>query len=237
MKNLILGSILIMAAVFASTTFKPNVSNPASFSAGSVVFTTEVKADSGSAMEDQAQMMDGMEMTMKFKGKKFRMDVNMAMMKTNIITKDGEEIYMLLNGMGQKMAIKCAKKDLKKLSKLKGETKTETYVATTETKKILGYSCKKYTSTTEVDGKKYINVIWTTEAITASAELMNSSNEGLKGFPLETFSYNKGLKSHMLATKVSKDVPADTDFEVPAGYDVKTIDELMQSMPGGGAGE
>ncbi len=233
MKKILLGSLVIIATVFASTTFKPTI-NTTALGEGSVTFTTEVKADSGSAMEQQAQMMDGMEMAMKFKGKKFRMDMNMAMMKTNIITKDGEEIYMLLNGMGQKMAIKCAKKDLKKLAKLKGETKTETYTLTKETKKILGYTCKKYTSTTEVDGKKYTNVIWTTEEITASAELMNSSNEGLKGFPLETFSYNKGIKTHMLASKVSKEAPADSDFELPKGYDVKTIDEIMQAMPGGG---
>ncbi len=231
--------MVIMAAVLASTTFKPTTptSNPTAFSEGSITFTTEVKADSGSGKEEQAQMADGLEMTMKFKGKKFRMDMNMAMMKMSIITKDGEEIYTLVNGMGQKMAIKGSKKDLKKMAKMSGKNvATQAYTATAETKKVLGYTCKKYTSTVEEDGKKYINVIWATEEITASSELMNEGATGFQGFPLESFSYNSGIKSHMLATKVSKDSPADSDFELPKGYDVKTIDEIMQQMPGG-AGE
>ncbi|MDZ4758200.1 MAG: DUF4412 domain-containing protein [Bacteroidota bacterium] len=235
MKKFILGTMVILATVFASNTFKPASIAPAALSEGSITFTTEVKADSGSEMEQQAQMMDGMEMKMKFKGKKFRMDINMAMFKTSIITPDGEEIITLVNGMGQKMAIKGSKKDLKKMAKLKGESDTpEKYTATTETKKILGYTCKKYTSTIVVEGKKYTNAIWATEEITASAELMNNNAEGLKGFPLELFTYNKGLKTHMVATNISKEAPADADFEIPKGYEVKTIDEVMQQMPGGG---
>lgn len=232
MKKIILGSLVIMATLFAATAFKTQNASKVSFLAGSIVYTTDYKADSGSGKEEIAKMMDGSESTIKFNGKKFKMEMSMGIMKTSIITKDGKEIYMLMNMMGKKIALKGNSEEMKKLSKKQsGDAAKEiTYTLGSETKKILGYPCKKYTAVVEEGGKKYTNVIWSTEEITASGELMNPGSSGVKGFALEAYTYVGGLKTHMLATSFDKSVPDDKEFELPSGYEVKTVEELLGLM-------
>lgn len=186
---------------------------------------------------DQAAMMPK-EMVIMIKNKKSRVEMQMGMGMNQITISDGDkkEATMLMDMMGNKMAIKMTEADMKKKSEKEGpepEVKQ-----TNETKTIAGYSCKKAIITGKgKDGEEYTMPVWYTEELGANPQWNNSQMKGIKGVMLEYEMKQQGMGMKFTAKTVSKESVPDSKFVVPDGYKQMTMEEFQKSMGGMGGGQ
>jgi GLPGLI family protein len=176
-------------------------------------------------------MMEAMlpdEMITRVKGEKSRMEQSMAMGMSSVTITDMKKGtgIVLMDLMGQKIAMEATKEELKKLDKKKVSDKKPEFKYTSETKEIAGYECKKAFIVIEGAGEMEI---YYTEDLPAGA---SKQFEGLKGFPLE-YSISQGpMKVSFTATKVIKEKLSDSLFSIPDGYDIMTFEEFQKTMGG-----
>lgn len=183
---------------------------------------------SGADMDPMAKaMMEGAEMTMSFKGRRARVEMDMNMMSsTAIVDDEGQEGVVLMDMMGMKMAMVMGEDDFNQddgpLPKIR---------KTGKTKKIAGYTCHQVFVESE-EGEDF--EVWYSPKIKPAAKAQGYSYEGLDGFPLEMDVNQDGNRMKMKATKVSTDNLDDDlfDLTIPAGYKEMSPEEMMQ-MGGG----
>lgn len=152
------------------------------------------------------------------------------MMTTTSISIEGNDsTLILLDGMMGRIAMRVTKNDMDEKRKLSMEVKDVEFVAD-DTKKIIGYTCKKAIVTT-MDGKK--SEVWYTEEIVPPYRKGQYLYEEIPGMPLEihtTYRGNMNLK--IVAFDFKKKIKkADEIFslEVPPKYTLRTMEE-MKSM-------
>jgi GLPGLI family protein len=166
------------------------------------------------------------EMTTYMKGPKTRIEQNTGMGENiTIMDTDKKEGVVLMNMMGNKWAIKMSKEDIEEKE---GDAEEPQFKYLKETKKIAGYTCKKAEMWIEGEEDDVMTVYYT-EAIQNTA---NSNFKGLKGFPLEYQIAKQGMVMSMVANTVKKETVAASLFEVPDGYEEKTMEELGGMMGG-----
>lgn len=187
---------------------------------------------------EQAAMIGDMENKVTFKNGKSLQEMS-SMMFTNITLTDEKGMLMLMEQMGNKIAVKQTKEEMEKEeAKQKDKPADPKMEYTNETKTIAGYECKKVIVTmTGKDKKEEKMDIW------YSDKFENNNKEGkgqgmafmkgLKGMPFEFAGGQGGMKFKMVAKEVSTDAVADSKFELSAdGYKMMTMDEL-KAMRGG----
>ena len=131
---------------------------------------------------------------------------------------------------------------------------------TNETKKIAGYTCKKALIKTGGGGggqgggqrsQASVTEVWYTPDFKLAGGfnvpglgggpgrgMMGGGMSGLEqieGFPMEvSMERGNGMKMHMVVSKIQldADIP-DKEFEIPKGYDVKPMSEMMNRGGGG----
>ncbi|MFL2570924.1 MAG: hypothetical protein ACJ0QL_03490 [Parvicellaceae bacterium] len=131
---------------------------------------------------------------------------------------------LLMNMMGQKMAIEVSQADQKPKS---SSNPVITYYE--ETKKIAGYDCKKASYTVYVEEQKdsvSIDLFYTPEI----PVIYNSQFENLKGLPLEYSLNTQGMTMEFVANKVDVKKLSKTLFEVPKDYEKITLEEFKSMM-------
>ncbi len=173
-----------------------------------------------------ASMMQGATMTMSFKGKQSRMDMDMGMIKSSMLIKD-DKTYSLMDYMGKKFKIPLSKDEVKS-KKMKDSDYDIEY--TNETKQIAGYTCKKALIKTK---DKNVYAFWYTEAVFPTAYEHTQYAKFKGGCPLEYEISQNGMKMKMTATKVVLGNIADSVFIIPDDYQEVTMEQLMQMMGGG----
>ena len=221
MKKSILFSLLISIGIsaYAQNDFEGKINYELSFPG------MEVSAD-------QAAMMPK-EMNMLMKKKKSRTEMQMGMGMNQITITDAtkKETTMLMDMMGNKMAIQMNEADLKERSKKEGpepEVKQ-----TKETKTICGYNCKKaIISGKSKDGEEYNMPVWFTDQLGENPQWNNNQMKGIKGVPLEYEIKQQGMSMKFIAKKITKETVADTKFVIPDGYKKMTMEEFQKSMGG-----
>jgi hypothetical protein len=181
-------------------------------------------------MDPMAKMMlSGAKMTISFLGQKSRVDMNMnAMMRTVAISDEAtKKSIVLLDMLGKKTAM-VPEDDPTKLKENYDATSTKTG----KTKTIAGYKCEEYIVKSS-DGDQLH--MWCTSAIKPKSSATDFSFKNVNGFPLEMDMSQDGMKMRMTATKVNLAKPDAKLFStaVPAGYEVKTQEELMNDFGGG----
>ncbi|HEY3429823.1 MAG TPA: DUF4412 domain-containing protein [Cyclobacteriaceae bacterium] len=193
-------------------------------------------------MEQNPQMKQQMEAAMKMMQGG---DMN-SMMPTGITIKikDGNTLTHMEGGMmgGSETLYKKDKHETflinatsKTYSKVSGgnnsapQNNTQVKVTkTTETQKILNYTCTKSIVTTTHDGKEINQYIWTTKEIKdfdlkslARQQVGKGQSmfyENIEGVPLKMEMITPQMKMEMTVTEIKKgSLPAST-FEIPAGY-------------------
>ena len=171
------------------------------------------------------------ESVMFFKNDKVKIDVNMPMSKTTIISdnKTGEGT-MLLDMMGNKWAIKMNKEQLlKEKETTNGKPKVE---LTHESKVIAGYNCTKAIITINTKlGEKSFDA-WFTKDLKVKNSF-SSQIEGIDGFLMEFYNTQNAMNMKMTARSVEPMEVADSEFSIPDGYQQKTMDELKGMGRGG----
>ena len=188
-----------------------------------------------SDLDQQTLAMMPSESTVFFKEDKSRSEMKMPMGTTVSIT-DGKkgETTMLMELMGNKMAIRVSKDDLEKQqSKLDASEKPQVKL-TGETKIIAGFTCHKASVTTkDKDGKEMNFDLWYTKEISAPNS-MRSGNyfQGIDGFMMEFQTKLNSLSMKMSCRSAEETTVADSLFTIPPGYKLTTMDELKNSMGG-----
>jgi GLPGLI family protein len=180
---------------------------------------------------EQAAMMGDMETKITFKDKKVLTEMT-SMMFTNQTAVDEIGMTMLMEQMGNKIAVKQTKAEMEKEAAKAKKTADPKIEYTNETKMIAGYECKKAMVTLTIKDKKEETMeIWYSE------KFENPNNEGkgkgqgfmkgLKGMPFEYSGGQGGMKMKMIAKEVSVDPVSDSKFNLSVdGYKLMTMDEL-----------
>lgn len=172
----------------------------------------------------------------KIKNEKSRVESG-TMGQTMVVITDTKKKsgVMLMNMMGQKIAINLDAKDFE--AKKEEETKSTTKI-TKETKTISGYKCTKAIITDE-DGSEM--EIWYTKEIPAIKSQNDKLPGKIDGFPMLYTMTNTQMGEMTITITVSKvDTKAkisDSEFETPEGYEEMTQEELQQMMGGAMGGQ
>jgi len=188
---------------------------------------------------EQAAMIGDMELKSTFKNTMVLTEMS-SMMFTNQTLVDDKGMVMLMEQMGNKIAVKQTKQEMEKEEAKQKEKPADPKIEyTTETKTIAGYECKKAIVTTisGKDKKEEKMEIWYSDKF----ENLNKEGKGrgqsfmkgLKGVPFEYSGAQGPMKFKMVAKEVSIEPVADSKFELSTeGYKMMTMDEL-KAMQGG----
>lgn len=140
--------------------------------------------------------------------------------------KSGESI-VLLDIMGQKLALKNNKEDLKEEEKQEAEN-TEIEYIDGEEKEIVGYICKK--AIVKSEGGAEVTIFYTEDIPNVE---VSDQVEGIKGFPMEMTVVNDMMTSISRVISIEEDKVEKIKMEVPEGYELKTKEEFKQMFGGG----
>ena len=192
---------------------------------GKIVY--ELDYELPEAMEAQRAMLPpSMDMII---GKDNVKIIQKTMMGEQVVITDTkkDETILLMDMAGQKTAIKIPAEEKEKQDKSpKPEFKYDS-----KTKKVAGYKCKHAVMVMKGDdGEEIETDVYYTEEIPAQA---NTKLKGLKGFPLEYSVTNRGMVITMTAKNIEKIKVAKSEFDVPEGYKVMTMEEFQEMMTGG----
>lgn len=185
----------------------------------------DIKFDNTEFSDQEKAMLPTMS-EIWFKDSKMLMHMPAAMGIDTRVLVTGTDMTMLMDMMGNKMAIKSGKEEMEKSAKSGKSYKVKTLVD--EKKMIAGYECKKAIMTSE-DGEEV--TLWYSDKLRVEAAWYYQMN-GITGCPMEFTMNNNGLTFNMLAVEVKTVKPADDLFVIPADYKVMTQEEL-QKMFGG----
>ncbi len=166
----------------------------------------------GNQEDIAAQMLINTSVTIYFKKEKALMDMTTPAYHMKTLT-DNTGVLMLMDAMGQKFYTRKNKEDISK-----GKTPDPVVSFTNESKKILGYDCKKANLTvTGNRGTVSKMVIWTTDKIRNVPGIGPVNTEALsklKGMALEVEMEQGGIKTRMVATEISTKPLTDAVFVV-----------------------
>lgn len=214
---------LMITVVFLAL-IQLNVQAQKPLTEGKVVF-----AISYPDMEMDAQMMAMMptESSVFFKGAMSRTELNMGMgiSSSSIMNSKTGEIIALTDMMGSKSAMKMTADDIKKSK----ETPDKPVITlTTETKTIVGYNCKK--AIVKSGETSSLEVFYTDKISSSTAAALDWKE--IKGFPMEYYLDQNGLKMKFTAKSVSPEKVSDDLFLIPKDYKLVTQEEMMKKMTG-----
>jgi GLPGLI family protein len=162
------------------------------------------------------------------KGTKSKAEQSMGGMGTSSVISDSKEgsSLMLISMMGKKAAVKMTKEEIEAEKENAPKSKT---TITKETKVIAGYKCTKATVKTEDESEM---TVWYTTEIPALAGANNKTGADIPGFPMEyTVNGGNDMVMTMSVSKVEKAKVANSEFEIPEGYEEMTMEEFQNSMP------
>jgi hypothetical protein len=219
-------------AVFAFTALSLNAQT---IKEGSILYDMKLEG----LPPEQAAMIGDMETKVTFKNEKSLTEMT-SMMFTNQTLTDEKGMTMLMEQMGNKIAVTQTKEEMEKdeaKQKVKPIDPKIEYIA--ETKTIAGYECKKAIITT-VSGKdkkeEKIEMWYCDKFENPNKEGKGRGQnimKGLKGVPFEYSGGQGVMKFKMVAKEVSIDPISDSKFNLSTeGYKIMTMDEL-KTMQGG----
>lgn len=189
---------------------------------GRVVYDMKISGKDIDPM--MAMMMNGANVDVAFKGEKTRAAMKMTMMNsTAVIDNQAKKGLVLINAMGKKMAMEMKPEDFQDQQK-KGDYKV---IKTTSTKTIANYLCN-LAYVQDSTGEKF--EVWYTPKIKYDGSASGFSYDGIDGLPLEIEINQDGMKMRLLAksVKLGAQDAALFDLKVPAGYELKTAEELQK---------
>ncbi|MDQ8052123.1 MAG: DUF4412 domain-containing protein [Pedobacter sp.] len=220
MKTGVLAIILIGTAIIAHAQKKINE--------GSVTYTVEYAP---TAEQEAAVKNMPTEQTIKFNGNISRFELQQGP-ATIAILRDGisNNVLLLIDVPVAQMqiAVKQGKAEYEKSRE--GQPKLSDFKATGEKKKIGDYNAEKYTYK---DDKGNAYELWATTDVELPTGFSGEDFKDVKGTLLKFTQFQQGMKSTLTLKSVKEEKAGPYSMEVPKGYDVKTMEELM-AMQGGG---
>jgi len=148
-----------------------------------------------------------------------------AGMKSSVLVKGGETV-VLMDLMGNKMALRSSRKGVD--AKVKYRKNHSTIVDSAFQRRIAGYNCSKATMNLK-DGDT--REVWFTRGINASGSWFFNLGE-IPGFPMEFSLTSFGIEMRMTAAQVRTEDVSLSLFEVPAGYRDVSGDDFNKMLGG-----
>ena len=168
-----------------------------------------------------------------FKGDKTRMELNMAIGNTVIISNNStKKSTVLMDIFGNKIAMETTQEDAKKEMEKAGKLKVEKIAGS---KMVAGYNCKKAKITQTNNGKDSSFDVWYTNEISVNNAASSGIN-GIDGCMLEFQIFQNGMRMQMTTKSITKQVVSESSFNIPDGYTF-TTPEAIKSFMGGGFGK
>ncbi|RLD80684.1 MAG: hypothetical protein DRJ15_06410 [Bacteroidetes bacterium] len=184
---------------------------------------TEVDASMAAMMPKMAVL------TIKEHMSKFEINMGQMGSQVQIFDGDANTATTVMNMMGQKLYYVETIEDVD----VEADEKVSIDVKD-ETKEIAGYECTKAVVTVNEGGEEMLFTIYYTEEIGSSSMNMDSPYfKDIPGAMLEFEINTGGGTMKMEAINVDKKKVADSEFEVPEGYEEKTEEEFNQMFGGG----
>ncbi|MDX1651962.1 MAG: hypothetical protein R3277_05695 [Brumimicrobium sp.] len=216
---------LIFAVVFLSHTLVSQTEL-------SLNYKVEMSSDDPE-MEAQLSMFQNSSLQLYIKDQMSRQEFSFGgMIKTTVImNSETQEGLSLIDGMMGNYAAKISPDKEDTISENDSAVDFEIELVD-ETKKILGYTCKK-AIVYDQDGNE--SVYWYTEEIAPPKEGGKYMNEKVPGMPIEFTVNQQGITMTFTATKFEKKVDKPKEkfsMKVPEGYTEKPLEEI-QGMMGG----
>jgi GLPGLI family protein len=213
--------VIIMALLF----LLPAVPSLAKDFKGTITYKVTV---TGPEVTDEVKAMMPKTMVLKISGGKTRSEMVMGMGKTVVIADaETKTSVILMDIMGQKMAVESTTEDIMKELNESPEYKME---KTSETKNILDYTCKNAIITSD-EGIE-ISVFYTEELGNGAIYFDDPQFKEIEGMMLEFEIPNQGVNMKFTAISIDKKKISDSEFEIPEDYKVMSKEE-MQGMFGG----
>lgn len=190
---------------------------------GQITYAIDYKSEVDPQMKAQLPT----EIVMFIKGTNTRMEQISPMGKVVVINNSQTKLQsVLLDIMGQKYALKTTAEETEKSL---AEMEKATVAATTETKTIAGQNCVKYDITFKGKTESY----WATKELDLITPNWNMPWSEVPGILMEYTQEQGEVKQSIIAKEVKKEKVKDSMFEVPAEYQVMSMEEF-KSMFGGG---
>lgn len=178
-------------------------------------------------VDEQIKEAGPKEALMYFSSDKTRIEMQMGMGMKNVTISDMKEkqSIVLMDMMGQKIAMKTPIED----DKVDGKTTVE---VTSQSKKIAGYSCKKAIITTpDAEGGKL--EVWFTKDLAVNKGYLKGPMKQIDGAVLEYSIKQGGMEFTLSATDVQRQKVDSKLFTIPEGYTMMDQNDLMKSLGGG----
>jgi len=184
----------------------------------------------------QYEAMLPKEMTMFVNPNFTRVEQTSSMGNTVIINDNkSKSSTMLMDMMGNKMAIKSTEEDMKKRD---GNTEFKV-TETEETKEVAGYKCKKAViSYTDKEGEeKSFDIFYTPDIEGSNSNWVNKSMSSIKGFPLEYSMKQQNMLMRFSAKSIKKEKVGKSLSQIPAEYKLMSQEDFRKQMGTMGGGE
>ncbi|MBM3436094.1 MAG: DUF4412 domain-containing protein [Bacteroidetes bacterium] len=221
-----LGALIVLSLLMFAP---PAFAGDKEFS-GTIVYN--ITYPEGSLDPQMAAMMPKT-MKVKIRDVNSRMEMNMGMGSSitlyNSETKTGAT---LMDMMGQKLAMKITPEDVEKEI---AESPGVTVVNVDETKEIAGYECKKARiriKEKNSDKETEVSVYYTDKLGSGGLNYNNPMFKDIQGVMLEYTVKEGKIEMTFTAVSVEKGKVADSEFEIPVGYQVMSASELKNMFGG-----
>lgn len=222
MKRILMLAVLITAIVSTSTQAQKKSKN----AEGKIVYEITLDGE----VEGMMAAMLPSEIVMKFKGSKCRTEMATAMAENITLSdqKDPNSGLILLDVMGSKYAMKV---DPAKVEEQKKSLPEFEVIASTETKEIAGYKCKKAIMKNKSNNEE--TYIYYSEELPYLENSLTSQYKNISGMPLEFNTKLNGITMTIRAKSIEKIKIADAEFVASSEYKLVTEEQLMKELSGG----
>ena len=219
MKTGILAAILISTAVVASAQKK--------VTEGTITYKMDYTLTSEQApMESQLPT----ESKVKFSGSMSKVEMDQGPATITVISDFVSHNALILIDVPvaqMQFAVKQGKEEFEKAQAT--APKFSDFTATGEKQVIATYNAEKYTYK---DDKGAAYELWTTNDIELPSGLAGYEFKDVKGSLVKFTRVQNGIKTNMTVKAIAEGKTGPFSLEVPSGYEIKTMEEIM-SMQGG----
>ena len=187
-----------------------------------VVTTKQTMSSDNEQMNMQLAMMGEMITTTYFKGDKSRSELSNPMQgnMTSIMDGAANKILVLLDNpmLGKKYMIS-------EMTPKEEDLKDVTVTEGTETKTVLGYTCKRYDVVMKKQGVEVKMALYTTDKLSTKSQQVSGLGSKISGFPLYSEMKMNQMGAEMVikmeASEIKRESVSDDKFDMtpPEGYE------------------
>ncbi|RZL45714.1 MAG: hypothetical protein EOP00_16900 [Pedobacter sp.] len=221
MKTGVLALILISTAIYAQAQKK--------ITEGTATYTIDY---SPTAEQEAMVSMMPTEQKVKFSGSMVNMEIQQGPATITIFNDFVSNLGLILIDVPVaqwQYAVKQGKAEYEK--RKESEPKFSDFKATGEKKVIGSYNTEKYTYK---DDKGGTYELWATTDIELPTGFSGENFKDVKGSLVKYTNYQQGVKQTLTLTGIKEEKVGPFSLEVPKGYTVKTMEEIMAMQQGGG---